>query len=190
MKNIKSYLNAFYLRSQSEITQVPGDLKPTDLIFADNWTQKTFSGIRKLKVAIDSETIDRLTVRSIEDLDSEFGSLEEFFLFIKYLARHKVTLISIMDELDSSKPAAQFISHAIDVWNSKIDRIRADRIRLGMIASQKRGNRLGRRESFSKKDIYDLRDSGLSLSKIADMLGTSKRTILNYLKKREVSPRP
>lgn len=187
LKNMKSRVNAFYLRNRNETNQAPADVMPSDLVFADDWSQKTFSEAKKLRVAIESESIDRLTILSIEDLDSEFGSIEEFFLFIKYLAQHKVTLVSVLDELDSSKSAAQFISHAINVWNSKVDRIRADRIKLGMIESKKRGTKLGRRESYNKKDIYNLRDKGLSLSKIADMLGTSKRTVLNYLKKREVA---
>lgn len=182
-RNLKS--EVFYTRGNKPMSEAVTNLKPSHILI-DSWDTKDFSKMKTLKKDVESKTIRKIIVNGIEDLDTEFGTIEELLVFIKYLSDHEVSLISISDALDTSQRADSFIGQLIRTWNAKAEGIKADRIALGLNEARKKGTKLGRRESYDSQMIIEMRTRGMSLMKIAEALGTSKRTVLNYLNRKSL----
>lgn len=116
-------------------------------------------------------------------LDRAFRSLRDCINTLQEFSELNVEFISVKDNLDLTTSAGKLMMHVIAAFASFEADIIKERVRAGIDNARAKGKKLGRPSKINLDEVVRLRKTGLSLSQIANCVGTTKSAVSKTLSK-------
>ena len=127
-------------------------------------------------------------------LDRIGRSLQHLIEIVDIIQSKGAGLVSLQDNINTNTASGKLVFHMFGALAEFERSLISERTKAGLEAAKARGRKLGRPEGLSKKAEEKSRlvqsyyeEGKLSVSEICDVVGISRRTFYNYLKRREVS---
>ena len=126
-------------------------------------------------------------------LDRIGRSLQHLIEIVDIIRSKGAALVSLQDNINTTTASGKLVFHMFGALAEFERSLISERTKAGLAAAKARGRKLGRPEGLSKKAEEKSRlvqsyyeEGKLSVSEICDVVGISRRTFYNYLKRREV----
>ena len=127
--------------------------------------------------------IDCLMVWRLDCLAPLLGSFESIVAFISQLSRYHITFISVEDKIDSDDSASRVLINLHTAWVELKRNRKIENARWSSIKSKVNGNKPGPNKKRNDREIFLLRQKGLSIRQIAKETDFSPALIHQVLKK-------
>ncbi len=121
----------------------------------------------------------------IYDLSRLGRTVHQVMKLIEYFSQNNIGFTSLKDDLDITTPIGRAMVSIIASFNQMQVEIQNEKIKEGISNAKMHGKKFGRKPlSINKiKIIKTLKKEGYTNQEIANHLGISKRTVINYNKK-------
>jgi len=126
-------------------------------------------------------------------LDRMARSLQHLIEIVDIIQSKGAGLVSLQDNINTTTASGKLVFHMFGALAEFERSLISERTKAGLQAAKARGRVLGRPQGLSKKAEEKSRlvqsyyqEGNLSVTEICDVVGISRRTFYNYLKRREV----
>ncbi len=127
-------------------------------------------------------------------LDRMARSLQHLIEIVDIIQSKGAGLVSLQDNINTTTASGKLVFHMFGALAEFERSLISERTKAGLEAAKSRGRKLGRPFGLSKKAEEKSRlvqsyyeEGKLSVTEICDVVGISRRTFYNYLKRREVT---
>lgn len=116
-------------------------------------------------------------------LDRLFRSLKDLVVTIQDLNELGVSFVSLRDNIDLTTAAGRLMLHLLGAFGEFEASLIRSRVIAGLAHAKSKGTCLGRPKRLDPKQIFALKQHGLSLRQIAVQVGCTKSAVSKTLKK-------
>jgi len=160
--------------------------KNRDLEIYKEYTDQ-ISGAKSKRPALDELLADgrrgKFKALVVWKIDRLGRSVQHLLHVLEELEALKIDFVSIQEAIDTSTPAGKMVFTFLGAVAQFERSIISQRVKAGMAAAKKRGRHCGRAKKIVDiKRAIELKGEGMSLRKIANVLGTSHQTVSNILR--------
>ena len=154
---------------------------------ADTYIDHGFSGAKDRRPDLDRLLEDARRRRKFEAVvcwrsDRLFRSLRHMVLTLDDLASYNVGFISVTEPFDTTCPSGKLLMHIVAAMSEFERSILIERVKAGVAAARRRGERLGRpRARLDGDELRRLRDEGWTMRRLAEHMGVGASTIQRRL---------
>lgn len=142
------------------------------------------------KALADAQAGDTLVVTAIDRLGRHMSQL---VLLLDGLGQRGVHFQSLSQGIDTSTPVGELMFHLLAALAQNERRIISERTKLGLEAARERGRRPGRPSVMTADRIelaQRLRDEGHGATKVGEILGVGRSTVLRFTHTPNTTPQP
>ncbi|QMS84841.1 recombinase family protein [Candidatus Xianfuyuplasma coldseepsis] len=120
----------------------------------------------------------------IYDLSRLGRTVHQVVKLLDDFIKRNIGFVSLKESLDITTPMGKAMAHIIAVFNQMQVDVQNEKTREGLLIAKANGKKLGRKAITQDKIlmIQALCKEGYSNQEVADKLGVSRRTVINYKK--------
>lgn len=141
--------------------------------------------LNRLLAEIELGQIEVVITYSLSRLSRSVGHLLQM---LEKFEANKIRFISVTENFDLATPAGKLLLNILGSIAQFEREIIVQRVKSGLEAAKKRGKKLGRPKTRNSQLITKLKQQGLSLRKIASVVGCSLATVQAELASHEKTP--
>lgn len=143
------------------------------------------TGFKKMLADLETNPLEIKAVM-IFKLDRIGRSLSDLIKIAQWLNEHKIELVSVTDNIDTTTSSGRLFYHIIGSIAEYEREIIVERTQAGLDRAKSEGKTLGRPSAdISLAEIKRLQAEGLAITKIARRYGVSRTTIYNKINESE-----
>ena len=147
----------------------------------ESGTKANRPALRELLQAVRQRHVDVVVCWKLDRL---FRSLKDLVTTLQEFSELGVTFVALRDQIDMTTSSGRLMTHLLGAFAEFEASLIRERVRAGIANAKRKGVRLGRPRSIDTEKVIELRQQGLSLSKIAATMGTTKSGVSKVLSKK------